>query len=307
MTHPAPPTALSPRPLLPVSFVLLAMILLPGMDAIAKGLTGLASISVISFVRGLTQMVMMAPGAWVSSQGRLWPLPHWPLHMLRGFCMVSAGMCFFAGVQILPLADNLALSFVYPLITVLVAPLWLNERLEARQILILALGFIGVLCIIRPGSGVFGAAALLPLASAFGYSAYVILTRRLAVAEVPMQVMQFWMAAFGSALTLPVMAAGMLLGINELSPWMIGTAPMTGMIAMGVIGTVGHMLITMGARHLSAGLVSGLGYAEIIPTTLIGWLFWHELPDLWSWIGFALVTASGMLLILLPARHRQAG
>jgi drug/metabolite transporter (DMT)-like permease len=289
---------------LPVVLIVLGMILLPGMDAIAKALAGLATVSAIAFVRNLTQLLIMAPVAWRDSGGKLWPLPHAHLHSLRGLCMVGSGMLFFAGVQRLPLADNMALSFIYPFLVACLSPLILKEHLSVRQMLAILLGFAGTLIIVRPGSGIFGSAALLPLCSAFGYAGYVLVTRKLVQKDGPTSVLQFWMGLFGSLWVLPIFVIAMAFDLPGLRFHLANTTALLGVIAMGLFGTVGHWLVTKGARHVPANVQAGLGYSEILTASLLGWIFWHDFPDMWTWIGIAVIISSGIWLVSLQSKHR---
>jgi drug/metabolite transporter (DMT)-like permease len=291
---------------LPALLIFLGMTLLPGMDAIAKALTGIATVSAISCVRNLTQMVIMAPFAWKDSGGKLWPLAHARLHALRGLCMVGSGLLFFAGVQRLPLADSLALSFIYPCLVACLSPLLLKEHLNLRQLLAILLGFAGTLIIIRPGSGIFGTAALLPLCSAIGYAGYVLVTRKLVQQDAPTSVLQFWMGLFGSLWVLPVFAIAMLFDLPDLRFHLTHSAALLGIIAMGVFGTCGHWLVTTGARHVSANVQAGLGYSEIITSSLLGWIFWRDFPDMWTWIGILIIIGSGIWLVALQTKKLSA-
>jgi S-adenosylmethionine uptake transporter len=287
---------------LPILFILMGMMLLPGMDAIAKSLAGLATVSTISGLRNATQVVIMAPFAWRDSGGKIWPLPHLKLHLLRGFFMVASGMLFFAGVQRLPLADNLALSFIYPFLVACLSPWLLKEYIGRWQIFAILLGFAGALIIVRPGSGIFGTAALFPLTSAFGYAGYVIVTRKLVQQDAPTSVLQFWMGLFGSLWVLLVLLLAQIFDFPALRFHLADATTLLAIIAMGAFGTVGHWLVTNGARHVSANVQAGLGYSEIISTAALGWIFWHEFPDFWTWVGVAIIIGSGIGLVKLQHR-----
>jgi S-adenosylmethionine uptake transporter len=248
---------------LSVLLILLGMVLLPAMDAIAKSLVGLATVSTIACVRNITQVALMAPVAWRTSGGKLWPLPHLKFHILRGFFMVSSGMLFFASVQRLPLADNMALSFIYPFLVACLSPWLLKEHIGHWQILAILLGFAGALIIIRPGSGIFGTAALLPLSSAFGYAGYVLVTRELAQQDTPTSVLQFWMGVFGSLWTLPVLALAQGFDVPELRFHLANLNALLSIIIIGLVGAAGQWLVTKGARHVSANVQAGLAIARL--------------------------------------------
>ncbi len=284
---------------LPVLFILLGMIVLPGMDAIAKGLTGLATVPTISLIRNLIQLLIMAPWAWRDCGGKLWPLPHLKLHALRGFFMISSGMLFFAGLQRLPLADNMALSFIYPFMVACLAPALLKEPINRWQMLAILLGFAGTLIIIRPGSGIFGISAVLPLTSAFGFAGYVIVTRKLMQFDTSTSALQFWTSVFASLWLLPVLAVGWAFDLPAVQFYLANTTALLGAIAIGVCGTLGFWLVTKGAHHVSANVLAGLGYSEIITATALGWMFWHDFPDQWTWLGIIVIICSGIALVRL--------
>lgn len=287
------------RGLAPLLLILLGVAVLPGMDAIAKLLTGLATVSTISCIRYVTQVVISAPVAWRQGRGELWPPRHAKLQVLRALCFAAGGLLFFAGVQHLPLADNLAITFAYPFMVAALAPLALRETLTVRQLLAMALGFAGTVVIVRPGSGVFGAAALFPLGFSACYAGYVVLTRMLATRDTPASVLQLWVAVFSTLWVGVVFAIAALLELPSLAFHVESPLALGGMVAMGVVGTFAHWLITIGARHVAAGIQAVLGYSEIVSTTLLGWLIWHELPDTATWIGMMLVIASGIWLLRL--------
>jgi drug/metabolite transporter (DMT)-like permease len=305
--HAAPPCAAVQKSWLPSLLIMGGIMLLPGMDAIAKGLTGLATVSTISFFRNATQVALMALPAWRESGGALWPLPRAWLHMLRGLLMVATGMAFFAGVQRLPLADCLTITFVYPFLVACMSPLLLGEHLQLKHAVAIVLGFVGTLIIIRPGSGVLGHAALLPLVSAVGYAGYVIVTRKLAQTETPTSVLQFWMGLFGSLWVLPVFGLAMVMDWPQLRFHLTGEHTLWAILVMGLLGSLGHWMITKGARHVSANVQAGLGYAEIITATLLGWLIWRDFPDLWSWLGISIVIGSGLWLMRLQTSLPSQG
>lgn len=295
----APTYAATQQQWVPVLLIILGMIVLPGMDAIAKGLTGLATVPTISLIRNLTQLLIMAPVVWRASNGKVLPLRHLKFHVLRGFFMVSSGMLFFAGLQRLPLADNMALSFIYPFLVACLAPALLKEHINRWQMIAILLGFAGALIIIRPGSGVFGISALLPLTSAFGFTGYVLVTRKLMQLEPSTAVLQFWTSTFASLWSLPVFAIGWAFDLPAVQFHLATTTALLYAIIIGLFGTVGFGLVTKGARHVSANVLAGLGYSEIITTTILGWIFWHDFPDQWTWLGIFVIIGSGIWLVRL--------
>jgi S-adenosylmethionine uptake transporter len=289
----------APRATTGALLVLAGILILPGMDAIAKALTGVATVSTIAFVRYVTQIVLSAPSAWRRTNGRPWPPPRPALIVLRGLLFAAGGLLFFAGVQRLALADNLAITLVYPFVVAALAPLVLGERLARRAIVAVLAGFVGALVIIRPGTGAFGAAALLPLGFAACYAGYVLTTRALAREHIAPSVIQLWTAISSGAWVSLAFVAAAAIDVPALAFHVGGWRALLAMCAMGVVGTTGHWLVTTGARHVPASVQAGLGYAEIVSTALLGWLVWGDVPDAPTWLGVAIVVTSGLWLVRL--------
>ena len=119
------------------------------------------------------------------------------LQLARSIFQVAAVSLFFSTLSYLPLADTLALCFLYPMITVGLAALLLGERVDARRWLAVLVGFLGALVIIRPGLGVFQPASLLGLLTSFVFAGFIILTRKLA-GTAPPAVMLIWGTLVGT-------------------------------------------------------------------------------------------------------------
>lgn len=105
------------------------------------------------------------------------------MHMLRGACVVFANMTFYLGVAAMPLAEAVAIFFVSPLVITVFSVVFLGEQVGPRRWAAVGVGLIGVLVVLRPGTQAFQLASLLPLASAFGYAALHILTRKIGTTE----------------------------------------------------------------------------------------------------------------------------
>ncbi len=105
------------------------------------------------------------------------------MHMLRGLCVVFANMAFFLGLAAMPFADAVAIFFISPLVITVFSVLFLGETVGQRRWAAIAVGFVGVLIMMRPGTAAFQIASLLPLAAAFCYAGIHIITRRIGGTE----------------------------------------------------------------------------------------------------------------------------
>jgi drug/metabolite transporter (DMT)-like permease len=127
-------------------------------------------------------------------------MPRPGLQLVRGLAQVLATFLFFLTLTYLPLADTVALAFLYPLIVTALSPFVLNEHVGWRRHAAVAAGFLGALVIIRPGMSVFQPASLLGLGIGLAFAVYILITRKLR-GRTPPLVTLGWVATIGVAVT----------------------------------------------------------------------------------------------------------
>jgi drug/metabolite transporter (DMT)-like permease len=288
MPHP------SPRPLLGVALMLAAMAILPFIDVLAKvlGQQGLPILMVV-WARALFGGLMTLPFA-LGAEGTRAFRPARPLHHLaRAILLFSATFLFFHSLKHLPIADALAIFFVNPLVVTILSALILREKVGPRRWAAVAVGFLGTMIIIRPGLIELNPGTLYALGAGTALGAYFVMTRHIAGAADAM-VLTFQTSAIGAAL--------MTLALPFL--WQLPTPGQWLMLAsLGVIATLGHILITKAYEHAEASLLAPLAFTEIIMATVVGWWFFGDLPDRWTALGVAVLIASA---IYISWRERQA-
>jgi len=208
------------------------------------------------------------------------------LQLLRGLCILGAGLFFVAGLSRLALADATAIGFASPLlVTALSIPI-LREQVGIRRWSAVALGFVGVLVIIRPGSGVVGSAALLPLASAACWALSIVVTRRMTGADHPVTTLVY-STAIGLALT----------SVALPFVWQAPSLTDGAMIAaMGLLGAIGQYLFILGLTRGAASLLAPFSYSQIVWSTALGFAVFGAVPSPWTWSGAALIVASGLYI-----------
>ncbi len=283
-----------------ILLMVIAMLLIPGIDAIAKTLSATVPAGQVAWSRFLFQLLYMAPFAFLG--GGLRPGPSLPLHALRGTLIAGATLFFFWGLKYLPMAEAISIFFVEPLILTLLAAVFLGEPIGWRRMSAVAVGFAGALLIIRPSYEIFGWAAVLPLGAALCFAFYLVLTRRLAQRESAAG-MQFYAGLFGClilSLALWVGAAGGIAVIDPVwpSPWEWGL-----MAGLGAIATTGHIFVVHAFRRAAPAVLAPFQYLEIISATLLGLLIFGDFPDATTWLGVAVIVASGLYVF---HRERQA-
>lgn len=306
MSTPTPPledwpAAKSGHPLLDSPFaglalMLLAMALIPTMDAFAKLLSDRYHLIQIVWARYFFHLVLFLPFViWRFGFSSLRP-QRLGLQLLRGtFLLVSTGL-FFAAIARIPLADALATVFIYPFIITACAPLLLGEKVGIRRWTAVAVGFLGACVIIRPGFGVMDIGTLLAMAAGSAYAFYVLTTRKLA-RSAPATVMLAFTGLVGAlASSAAVPFVWIWPGPTD---WLI-------MISIGLIAATGHLLIILAYERAEASQLSPLGYSEIVSATLLGFFIFGDLPDTLTWLGIAIVVASGVYISLREGRARRA-
>ena len=213
------------------------------------------------------------------------------VQVLRGLLMLLATVCGFTALRFMRIADITAITFTTPLIATALSVLILREQVGVRRWSAVLVGFIGVLIVVRPGSGVFDWWVLLPLVMACLYALYQIATRLVRDAADPLNAL-FYTALVGAVLTVPFLLFGWRTPDNALD-WLM-------LAALGVLGGTGHFLIIEAYRRAPVSVIAPFGYTELIWAALVGYAVFGELPDGWTWVGAAVIAASGLFVL-----HRE--
>ncbi len=287
-----------PQTRLALGFALMlgAMVLLPIMDGVAKHLQARYPVGQVVWARYTFHLLAMLPFVLA----RFGPRALWPrrlgVQLLRGTLLLAATFLFFSAIRTMPLADALALFFVSPLVVTLLATVVLGEPVGWRRSLAVGIGFLGVLAIVRPGSAVVGPAALLALGAGTMHGLYMLVTRKLAGSAPPLVTLAYT-AVVGA------LATSALVGV-----WWVAPSPgdLAAMVLLGVLAAAGHFLIIKAFDHAPAAWLAPVGYAEIVMTTIVGYLGFGDFPAVWTWVGIAIVVGSGLYISLYERRLYRA-
>jgi S-adenosylmethionine uptake transporter len=275
-----------------------AMLMLPGIDAIAKWLSGSVSSGQVTWSRFFFQIILMSP-LLLKTRGP-WFTPALALHAARGSLIAFATLFFFTGLAYLPLADAIAIFFIEPLLVTLLSALFFKEAIHWRRISAISIGFVGALIIIRHTFSEVGFAALYPVGAAFCFSFYIVLTRKLVRHEDPIR-LQFFAGIFGCLVMSIALAYGTAQGVAILTAAWPTTDHWLLLGALGLIATVCHLLVVYAYRLASIGILAPFQYVEIIGATILGLVIFDEFPDTVTWLGVAIIVSSGMYVF-----HREA-
>jgi len=280
-------------------FMILAMLMLPGIDAMAKLVSGSISSGQAAWARFFFQVLLLAP--FVLWQRQLkWDANLWA-HAARGVLIALATVLFFPALKVMPLADAIAIFFVQPFIVTLLAAVILGEAFGWRRMVAIAIGFCGALLIIKPSYEVFGVIALLPIGTAFSFALYVILTRWLVQTVSPLS-MQFLAGVFGLITMSIALAFGDAYDIDVIAPVWPTPTEWQLLALLGIIATTGHVLVVMAYSRASVAVLAPFQYLEIVSATTLGFFLFGDLPDPLTWVGIAIIVSSGLFVFY---RERQ--
>ena len=220
------------------------------------------------------------------------------LQALRAALLVGNATCSFVGLQHLPLAEFTALAMLAPMASTLLAATLLGERVSAPRWAMVGLGFVGMITIVRPGSGALGAAVAYPILGALLFAFFQVVTSRLA--SVDDMVTTNLCSGIGA---LVVLCAALALLPTELVPTLRG-ASRSQWLLIGVLGTfatLGQMAMTVAIRAAPLSTLTPFGYVQIAFAALIGWALFSHSPDGWSTAGMATIALAGIATVALNA------
>lgn len=276
---------------LPVIYVLSAMVVFSSQDTLSKILVVDYSPFQIAWCRYAINLLILIPFL-LRSRGKVLVsrLP-W-IQLARGFAVAGSAVVFMAGLGRMPIADATAIQFISPLLITAFSIPFLGERVGPSRWIAVIVGFIGIVIIVRPGSDAFQLGALLPLFSAVLWAIGMVLTRRIKNAE--------------SALTTlgisTLVAIAVLTAILPFvwSPLTVRAALL--LLAMGLISILGQYLMILGYSRRPASVLAPLSYTQMVWSTISGLVIFGAIPGLSTWIGGAIVVASGLYVL----RREQA-
>lgn len=210
------------------------------------------------------------------------------VHFLRGFIWITATVLFFTSIHHLGLAEATAIAFVAPLFITALSALFI-ARVGWRRWGAVVVGFIGVLVIVRPGAATFDVMSLLPIATAFAY-AILMLSARFVDTRESMWTLLLYLSLTSAILTsIPVMFVWNPIRAEDI--WLF--------MAIALCGSLGMTMIAQAFRFAE---VAPFNYTALIWATALGWLFWGETSDVLTFVGAAIITASGLFVIFRESK-----
>jgi len=271
-----------------ISYNLLAWAILPFMDTIAKYLSSDLSFFQITWARYFFTVFFALPFMFFFFRKNLTWTTQPKLQILRGLTLFIANVLFFYSISIISMAKALTLAFVAPLITTALSPIILGEKVGFRRWSAVLVGFVGSLIVIRPGFIEFNLASIAALGTGFFYGIYLIITRKLHTSDSPLLTLLLTGvvgAVFGSFIV-PVV-------------WINPTFNQWSLLAlMGIFACLGHFFLILSLKYADASKLAPFGYFEIITNVTLGYYFFKDFPDGYTFLGLFIIMGSGLYIFI---------
>ncbi len=272
------------RPFKGIALILASTVFLGVSDVTAKYLSATLPSIEIAWIRFMVFAIIMTPAMMPGSPLFALPTDRLGLQLLRGLTVLSSSLFFISGLRFLPIAEASATGFVAPLFVTALSIVFLGEKVGLRRWIATAVGLVGVIIILRPGFGAFHPAALFPIVSALAWACTLIMTRMMS----------------GTERAITVMAYSSIVGVcilTALVPF-VWVAPswhdiLFG-IFIGVASTAGQWIVVLAFRYADASVLAPFSYTQLLWVSILGFLVFGELPDVWTVTGAAFIVASGL-------------
>lgn len=249
----------------------------------------------VAFFRNLFALVFMLP--WLARVG--WgglSTKRFGSHVWRALLGLAAMFCWFYAVTLLPLAEAVSLNFTVPLFATAGAALVLGEVVRARRWTATAVGFLGVLVILRPGFTEITWLTGLPILAAAFMAGSTLLVKSLSETDSPSAIV-FYMNLMLAPLSL----------IPALFVWQWPSWSVLGyVVVLGSLAALAHIALTRSYTKADASVVLPFDYARLPFVAAIGFIAFGEVPDLWTWVGAGIIAASAVYIAHREARIASA-
>ena len=269
-----------------ITFNLLAWVMLPIMDGFAKYLSSDLPVLQITWARYFFTVAFTFPIMFFFYRNQLKWSDKPKLQIIRGLILLIANICFFYSISVISLAKALTLAFVAPLIVTAFSPMFLGEKVGFRRWSAVVIGFVGSLVVIRPGFVEINLASLAALGTGIMYGFYLIITRKLSTSDNPLLTLLLT-GIVGAVIITCVMPFVWVK--PTLNQWSM-------MAAIGIFACIGHLFLILSLKYADASKLAPFSYFEIITNIIIGYYFFSDFPDNWTFLGLFIIVLSGIYI-----------
>ena len=280
-----------------ILFMLAFAIIGPLIDLFAKLASAEVPIGQIILSRFILQGFVLLPVALILSLAHRPTFKEFQMHFLRATLILIGTGSFVSAIKYMPLADAMAIFFVEPFMVTLLGGFVLGETVGYRRLIACLIGFFGALFIIKPSFSLFGMVAFLPLLTAFSFTFYIFITRKMAQNMHPVS-LQAYTALAAVIILLPIIIWANGTNIELLDPITPSLKAIFLLLGVGIAAIIAHLFITFALSMAPATIIAPLQYFEIVTATLFGYLFFSDFPDKWTFLGVFIIILSGVYVIL---------
>lgn len=271
--------------LLGVVLMLLGDFLFALNDAMGKWLVTSFSVGQVLLIRSLGCFIVLGPLIARQGPAQLFRVEQKGLQLLRVLLATLDVGLFYAAVAYLPLADVMTFYMAGPIYVAALSHFFLNERIGWRRWLAVFVGFCGVVIALRPSSAMLSLPSLFGIVGSLSFSMALVLNRYLRNTS-------------DTTLVTWQMVAALLVGaVLSIGAWQPTTpVELTGMLALGVVASCAHLLITRSLKLAPASLLAPLQYSLLIWAIALGYLFFGDVPDLYVISGGTIIVVAGLFI-----------
>lgn len=208
------------------------------------------------------------------------------LHLVRGVLSAAGTLMWFSALALLTVGEAVALNFTAPLFATMMAPFVLHEVVRARRWTACALGFIGVLIMLRPGVEAISQGALLSIGSAMTIACNMMIIRIVSQQDNTRTVVlafSFYLSLF----TLPP-----ALFVWQTPSWEVLGA----LVLCGLLATLAHLLLTRAMSIAEMSAIAPLDFVRLLFAAAIGFIWFAEVPDIWTAVGAIVIAGSAVYI-----------
>lgn len=285
------------RPLLGIMLMLSFCVLAPVGDAVAKILGQTVPIGQLVLVRFAVQAVVLIPLVWATR--RAWRMSRRVgiLTFVRTILHIVGIATMVTALKYLPLADAIAIAFVMPFMMLVLGKFALKEEVGTRRILACTVGFLGTLLIVQPSFAEVGWPALLPVAVAFNFALFMLVTRQIAKETDPVS-LQAVSGVMAVMVMLPVLLIFQGSSLQQMQLVQVSSYEWSLLLSIGILGTIAHLLMTWSLRYAPSATLAPMQYLEIPFATVLGFIVFGDLPNPVAAAGILITVIAGLYVIL---------
>jgi drug/metabolite transporter (DMT)-like permease len=286
------------RPLLGIALMIGFCATAPTGDAIAKLLGDTIPLLELVMVRFAAQAALLLPVMWLTSRPLTVSRRTFGLTIVRTLLHIAGLAAMFTALRFLPLADAIAMAFVMPFIMLLLGHSVLGEEVGRHRLIACLAGFAGTLLVVQPSFAVVGLPALLPLLVALIFALFMMVSRQLARENDPVT-LQAASGLVAMVILAPLAVLAGDSGIFALETVVPSFREGVLLAAIGLLGTLGHLLMTWALRFAPSATLAPIQYLEIPLATAVGWLVFGDLPDGLAAIGIFVTVVAGLYILMV--------